>query len=224
MDGDTWHRYRLNAGPWEAPPFLLEPYNPPYYLALWEENGFALLDRYFSQRVDATAVVAHCAGRAEQALALGYRLRPLDLGRFEDELRTLYRLSIAIFAGNYLYSPIEGASWPSPRSRPSIRAWSGLRPRRRGERRGGRGGRLSPTPTGCGPSQQCAGGGTRWPSSGFRHRDDFEAIDPRPWGPRRTPKVGGGGGVVHRGHVEALAMGKKPAYHCLLGRGILRGI
>lgn len=108
MDGDTWHRYRLVLGPWDQPPFLNEPYNPPYYPALWEANGFEVAARYASTRVeDLPAVAERLAPRAEAALAAGYRLRPLALDRFDDEIALLYRLSCRIFAGNYLYTAIQ---------------------------------------------------------------------------------------------------------------------
>ncbi|HVR98531.1 MAG TPA: hypothetical protein VMW27_18090 [Thermoanaerobaculia bacterium] len=106
MDGDTWHCYRLNVGPFDDPPFLLEPYNPPYYPALWERQGFEVLERYFSKEVDSEAVVRHLEERHRAALAAGYRLRRIDLRRFEEELRCIYRLSIAIFSRNFLYTEI----------------------------------------------------------------------------------------------------------------------
>jgi GNAT superfamily N-acetyltransferase len=106
MDGDTWHRYRLNVGPWDDPPFLLEPVNPPYYQRLWEGNGFRVLSRYFSKRVPAAAVVEHLEARSREALAAGYRLRPIDLDRFEDELAVLYRLSRESFRNAFLYTDV----------------------------------------------------------------------------------------------------------------------
>jgi GNAT superfamily N-acetyltransferase len=106
MDGDTWHRYRLNVGPFGDPPFLSEPYNPPYYQRLWEENGFAVLSRYYSKRVDAGEVVSHLEARHRAALDAGYRLRPLDLLRLPEELRLLYALSRRIFAKSFLYTEI----------------------------------------------------------------------------------------------------------------------
>jgi GNAT superfamily N-acetyltransferase len=106
MDGDTWHRHRLNIGPFDDPPFLLEPYNPPYYPEIWEEAGFQVLESWFSKQVDLAAVVAHLEPRATAARASGYQLRALDLHRFTEELRLLYRLSRAIFAGNFLYTEI----------------------------------------------------------------------------------------------------------------------
>ncbi len=107
MDGDTWHRYRLNVGPFGDPPFVMEPYNPPYYEALWTASGFAPLERYFSKRVDPAAVVAHLEEKRRAALAGGYRLRPLDRKRFPQELGVIYGLSRRIFAGNFLYTEIS---------------------------------------------------------------------------------------------------------------------
>ncbi len=106
MDGDTWHRYRLNVGPFDEPPFLGEPYNPPYYEPLWRANGFVPLERYSSKRVDPSAVADHLAAKRQAALAAGYRLRPLNLRRFREELRTIYGLSRRIFARNFLYTEI----------------------------------------------------------------------------------------------------------------------
>jgi GNAT superfamily N-acetyltransferase len=106
MNGDTWHRHRLNVGPFDEPPFLLEPYNPPYYEPLWTSNGFVPLERYRSKRVDPGTVAAHLEAKHRAALAAGYRLRTLDPKRFREELRTIYELSRRIFAGNFLYTEI----------------------------------------------------------------------------------------------------------------------
>jgi GNAT superfamily N-acetyltransferase len=104
MDGDTWHRYRVNVGPFDQPPFLSEPYNPPYYEALWTANGFDVLERYYSKRVDPAAVVAFLEEKRNVA---GYRLRSLDRSRFREELGTIYELSRRIFARNFLYTEIS---------------------------------------------------------------------------------------------------------------------
>jgi GNAT superfamily N-acetyltransferase len=109
MDGDTWHRYRLNAGPFPPagdPPFLLEPYNPPYYPALWESAGFRVLETYSSTWADTAAVARRLEPRHREALAAGYRLRPFTALLFEDELAVIYELSRTVFAGNFLYTEI----------------------------------------------------------------------------------------------------------------------
>lgn len=112
MDGDTWHRYRLNVGPHDEPPFLMEPYNPAYYPALWKTAGFEVLEEYYSKRLDDLAgAVERMAPALDGALAAGYRLEPLRPGRFAAELGRLHRLSRRIFAGNYLYTDISEASF-----------------------------------------------------------------------------------------------------------------
>jgi GNAT superfamily N-acetyltransferase len=107
IDGDTWHSYRLNVGPFDAEPFLMEPYNPNYYPRLWEENGFNPLERYYSLQV---SDVAGAASRLEKSYHAaeenGYRFENLRTDRFEQELQRFYDLSCTIFAGNFLYSPI----------------------------------------------------------------------------------------------------------------------
>jgi GNAT superfamily N-acetyltransferase len=110
MDGDTWHRYRLNLGPFDMPPFLLEPYNPPFYAALWEGAGFVPLKEYHSKFVrDPAAAAAALEPFQQRVLRQGGNLRRLDRKRFTEELRLIYDLSLRIFAGNFLYSAIP---WP----------------------------------------------------------------------------------------------------------------
>lgn len=106
MDGDTWHKHRLSVGPWDDPPFLLEPYNPRHYPEIWEANGFTVLERYLSKRVETELVAAFLEPKRQAALAGGYQLRKLDPRRFDDELRTIYRISRVIFARNFLYTEI----------------------------------------------------------------------------------------------------------------------
>jgi GNAT superfamily N-acetyltransferase len=110
LDGDTWHRYRLNLGPFDLPPFPLEPYNPPFYAALWEAAGFVPLKEYHSKCVnDPAAAAAALAPFQQRALRQGGALRRLDRDRFTEELRLIYELSLSIFAGNFLYTVIP---WP----------------------------------------------------------------------------------------------------------------
>jgi GNAT superfamily N-acetyltransferase len=106
MDGDTWHRHRLSVGPWDDPPFLLEPYNPRYYPSLWESQGFEVLETYASKRVESALVAEHLEPKRRAALAAGYRLRRIEPRRLRDELRRIYAMSRTIFARNFLYTDI----------------------------------------------------------------------------------------------------------------------
>ncbi len=108
MDGDTWHRYRLNLGPHDAPPFLMEPYNPPYYEQQWRDAGFSTIERYYSKRLeDIPTLEAALAPKVERALSRGYSLRPFRLDRYDEDMEIVHRISCEIFAGNAFYSPIS---------------------------------------------------------------------------------------------------------------------
>jgi GNAT superfamily N-acetyltransferase len=110
MDGDTWHRYRLNLGPFEVPPFLLEPYNPSYYAALWEASRFEPLEEYHSKTVVEPGRAASALEPfLQRVVQKGNVLRRLERARFAEELRVFYELSLRIFSENFLYSAIP---WP----------------------------------------------------------------------------------------------------------------
>ena len=108
IDGDTWHRYRINAGPFEMPPFLLEPTNPHYYASLWERSGFTVLESYSSKRIAPISdVTAALSRKFDAARANGYRFEPFDRSDFSSALERIYALSIVIFKDNFLYSDIS---------------------------------------------------------------------------------------------------------------------
>jgi GNAT superfamily N-acetyltransferase len=114
MNGDTWHAYRVNAGPFDQPPFFMEPYNPPYYQTLWQASGFRILESYCSKQVDdIPAVLQQLAKFEARAAEHGYRIRQINIQSLDDELRTLYRLSVAIFRENFLYTDISEAEFLS---------------------------------------------------------------------------------------------------------------
>lgn len=105
MDGDTWHRYRVNVGPFDAPPFLLEPFNPTYYASLW--SPFEVIERYSSKRVDDIAPLTEKLGSMHaRAMQRGYTIQPMNPARLESELERIWQLSLTIFRSNPFYFDI----------------------------------------------------------------------------------------------------------------------
>ncbi|MGI9517964.1 MAG: GNAT family N-acetyltransferase [Pirellulaceae bacterium] len=108
MDGDTWHRYRMNSGPWDQQPFLMEPENPSWYPEAWEAAGFQVIDRYHSKRlVDLPVAINATAPALERARSAGYRFRRLDMQSYEKDLRAIYEISLAAFRDNFLFDEIS---------------------------------------------------------------------------------------------------------------------
>jgi hypothetical protein len=220
MDGDTWHRYRLNVGPFDELPFLLEPYNPPYYEPLWTANGFAPLERYSSKKVEPAAVVAHLEEKRRAALEAGYRLRPLNPRRFRRELGTVYELSRRIFAGNFLYTEISEAEF--------VQLYAGARSL------------IDPDLVlfAQAPSGEDVGFLFAYPDRFkavaamkgergllaklrfLRHREDVDAIDFKTLGVLSEHRRSGvAAALFHEGHRQALEKGYLFANHCLFREG-----
>jgi GNAT superfamily N-acetyltransferase len=114
LNGSTWARYRLVLPPasedptFDPRPFLGEPRNPLVYPEQFEAAGFAVVSRYESRIDEAPGEDAADAPElAARVRAGGIRIRPLDPGRYDDELRTLFDVSLAAFAENPYYAPID---------------------------------------------------------------------------------------------------------------------
>lgn len=108
MNGDTWHDYRFNVGPFEEALFLKEPYNPTYYPELWKAAGFQLLQAYRSCRHDELeAAREHNRPRYEALVAQGYTTEPMTEGPFEEVVDRVYEMVKVIFAEAYLYTEIS---------------------------------------------------------------------------------------------------------------------
>ncbi len=108
IDGDTWHAYRFNSGPFEERAFLGEPTNPEYYGSLWEQAGFELVESYHSLAIDnIEPVLPRLETQYRRALSLGFTFRALDLRDFDNELTILYGLSTASFKDNLFYDAIS---------------------------------------------------------------------------------------------------------------------
>ncbi len=108
MDGDTWHHYRLNTGPYAAAPFIKEPWNPPYYPALWEGAGFSVAETYESYIIDAPDLAAAKQRKYfDRCRRNGYRFTPITAATFEQMIPLVHELSCQIFSGNMLYTRVE---------------------------------------------------------------------------------------------------------------------
>jgi GNAT superfamily N-acetyltransferase len=114
MNGNTWARYRLALPPEPGDPahahpyFAGEPINPPEYPEHFRTAGFEVVARYESRADDhpgaASPAAEELGRRVEEA---GVSVRTLDPARFDDEIRAIFELSLAGFAGNLYYSPID---------------------------------------------------------------------------------------------------------------------
>lgn len=114
VNGDTWHRYRLELARGPGDPeiepanFATEPRNPARYAADFEAAGFAPVARYESRYEPRPVVDAKARAIAEERMrAGGLRSASLDPHRFEETLGAMHTLSLEAFAVNPYYSPLS---------------------------------------------------------------------------------------------------------------------
>lgn len=112
MDGNTWKPYRFVTWSDGFAPFLMEPQNPPEWPGYWIEAGFAPRHEYISAVVHDLAAIDPRLVKARARLAdAGVTWRPIDRGRFAEELTAVYGLSLEAFSKNILYAEIDQATF-----------------------------------------------------------------------------------------------------------------
>jgi GNAT superfamily N-acetyltransferase len=113
MDGHTWRNYRFVTESNGAPPFFLEPSNPPEWPQQFSKHNFKPFANYYSsvdERLDADDDdQSHRAGA--RLAKLGINLRTLRMDRFDEERRTIHRVVTASFRSSFLYQPQSEAEF-----------------------------------------------------------------------------------------------------------------
>jgi predicted GNAT family acetyltransferase len=108
LNGSTWHRYRL-ALPGEgaeSPPFLGEPENPRGYALDFQAAGFSQAESYQSREALISDGLPHAESLPKRVQArYAPLIRPLNLGRYDDELKLIYGEAVESFGHNALYAP-----------------------------------------------------------------------------------------------------------------------
>lgn len=101
MNGDTWASYRLVVESDGRGPFLMEPSNPSHFPAAFERAGWSQIARYASSEGPLPETAAPAADPP------GVTLSSFNLDQADTELAGLHRVSLAAFAGAFLYQPVS---------------------------------------------------------------------------------------------------------------------
>ena len=110
-------------------PALMMPYNPPYYAAQLEAAGFTKAKDLFAFALSAEEYLGRLDPVANRLAERGrFRVRPVDLGRFREELEFVRRCYNEAWATNWGFVPWTGLrpGSPSPSRTPTKRSsWPG---------------------------------------------------------------------------------------------------
>lgn len=95
---------------YDSPPVLMMPYNPPYYHALMESAGMAKAkDLYAYLHFVQEALPEKALRVAAIAERRGVRVRPVDKGRFRDEMKVFKEIYNAAWEKNWGFIPLTDA-------------------------------------------------------------------------------------------------------------------
>ena len=104
----TNHESGLMVEGFDLPPMLGIPYNPDYYINHFENNGFRKSKDLVSFKLDLTAIPEYLKAAAEKLEKRGrFNLRPLNLARFEEELKIIWEIYNSAWEKNWGFVPMN---------------------------------------------------------------------------------------------------------------------
>lgn len=112
MNQNTWKKYRFVTASNGAPPFMLEPQNPPEYPHYFKQAGFFEYATYLSaieKKFDEQP--QKCDEILLSLQQNDIRIETLDMARFDEQLEMIYELSLDCFQQNLFYTPLEKESF-----------------------------------------------------------------------------------------------------------------
>lgn len=112
MEGATWNNYRFTENIDQHPLFFMEPYHKPYYVDHFIENRFERIANYTSN-IDTSLQYEpeELDSLEKQFHQEGFRLRNLNLDRFEEELEDIAVFCNEAFRDNFLFTAIDKTSF-----------------------------------------------------------------------------------------------------------------
>jgi hypothetical protein len=106
MNGTTWDNYRF-CNTSSVSDYFSDPPQQNWFIQQWQENGFTEMERYFTAIDRTLHYDNHEALHWENTITeKNIRIRKINLGDYQNELRKLWALSSRVFANNIWYSPI----------------------------------------------------------------------------------------------------------------------
>ncbi|NWK54158.1 GNAT family N-acetyltransferase [Verrucomicrobiaceae bacterium N1E253] len=111
MNGNTWLRHRLVLESSGRPPFLMEPQEPEHFKTTFEAAGFSILSQYSSSLIQLTPDQPTFPSLEKRLEQRGVTIRSIRPERFEEDLTAIFRLSLISFSNNFLYTPLDQASF-----------------------------------------------------------------------------------------------------------------
>lgn len=110
VDASFWLKYRLKINKFDSLPYTGEPYNKDYYLKLFQNNGYEIIEHYTSNNynsVDESYINEKYKTRYDEFIEKGYEIKSLDVNDFHNMLKEFYFLITELYKDFPIYKHIE---------------------------------------------------------------------------------------------------------------------
>lgn len=110
VDASFWIKYRLKTNLFDRPPYSGEPYNLPYYLRFFLQNGYEISERYSSsiyRSVPKGFRNEKFALRKEDFEKRGYRIQSPSMGDWDRTMREIHGLLVRLYSDFPIYKEIS---------------------------------------------------------------------------------------------------------------------
>lgn len=101
VDGSFWQKYRLKINLFDVPPYTGEPYNKPYYLKQFTDNGFSVSEHYTSNHfraIDESYKNAKYEDRFKAFTDSGYRIESPTTDNFDKVIDEVYHMIMELYS------------------------------------------------------------------------------------------------------------------------------
>lgn len=108
IDSSFWLRYRFKINQFQHS-YTGEPYNKDYYCKMWEDNGYEIAERYYSNhfmRVEAEYHEQKFEERLHRKMEEGYIIKSPSKKTFDETIAQVYDLLIELYQDFPAYSYI----------------------------------------------------------------------------------------------------------------------
>lgn len=110
VDSSFWIKYRLKINMFDKKPYTGEPYNKDYYLKMFLDNNYKIIEHYTSsiyKSIDYDYENNKYSNRYDSFIKNGYKIESLNMNKFEENLKELYFLLTDLYSDFPIYKHLS---------------------------------------------------------------------------------------------------------------------
>lgn len=110
VDSSFWIKYRLKINMFDKKPYTGEPYNKEYYLKMFLDNNYKIIEHYTSniyKSIDYTYENDKYSDRYDEFIKDGYRIESPNMNEFNKKIKEVYYLLTDLYRDFPVYKHLS---------------------------------------------------------------------------------------------------------------------